>query len=220
MKKLFFLIAMAFSLISFAADTSKLPEPFFNRVDYKKASDGFKYKEPLPLIKTETKNNRRINWEWLKYPSYAIVIIAFVFLIYKLIHYFYSPDNRKLKNSVIDFQKIEEEPSIESNLEALLDLALNENNFREAIRISYLISIRNLNENHIITYTINKTNFEYVSEVGGHPAFPLFRDLTITFERIWFGDVFANESTFNSYRAKYIALNDIIDSDRKTQASE
>ena len=120
----------------------------------------------------------------------------------------------------MQIQKIEEEPSIESNLEALLDLALNENNFREAIRISYLLSIRNLNENHIITYTINKTNFEYVSEVGGHPAFPLFRDLTITFERIWFGDVFANESTFNSYRAKYIALNDIIVSDRKTQASE
>ncbi len=214
------LLIIFFFAISFSANSTTLnTEPFFNRENYRKSAENFKYNTPVQSVKTEKKKPSTRNWDWLKYISYAIVIVVIVFLIYKLILYTYTPDNRKVKISDSQFQQIEEEPTIESNLTELLEAALKQNDFREAIRIYYLLSIKNLNDNHIVTYSIDKTNFEYVSEVGGHPAFLLFRELTITFERIWFGDSLANETKLNSYQSKYSDLKEVISSYRNKPVS-
>ena len=221
MKKTIYLVlsSLVIMCFSFAIETSKKNEPFFNREEYRKVKDGIKYREPAPLTKFEAKRNKTQNWVWLKYLSYIIVLGAIVFLIYKLILYMYAPDNKKVKTSGIQLQQVDEEPTIASDLELLLEQALKANDFKEAIRIYYLLSIRNLNDNHVLSYTIDKTNYEYLSEVGGHPAFTIFRELTMTFERIWFGDSPANELKLNSYRAKYIDLNEVILSNRKKQGS-
>ncbi len=221
MKKTFLFLLCCFMIIlngkSISTQTNQ--ETFFNREHYKKAAEEFKYKDPIAVEKNTKKNPTKINWGWLKYVSYIIVIAALVFLIYRLILYLYAPDNRKLKSSQIQLQETEDEPTIESDLESLLEIALKEHNFREAIRIHYLLAIRKLNENKIVVYTIDKTNFEYVSEVGGHPVFPVFRDLTLTFERIWFGDAIANEDRLIQYQKKFTAFTEVISSNRSKQAA-
>jgi hypothetical protein len=214
MKKLL-LFLFCFTLLAVYSDNAVTNNSeFFNRDTYRKASKDFKYSEPAAEEKIKGQTSSKIDWSWLKYLSYAIVIAAIVFLIYRLILYAYAPDNRKLKTNQFQLNETEEEPTIESDLESLLDGALRERNFREAIRIHYLLAIRKLNENKIVVYTIDKTNFEYVSEVGGHPAFTLFRDLTINFEKIWFGDVPADEQKFNSYQINYTKLAETISSNR------
>jgi hypothetical protein len=216
MKKLIYILFVSM-ILPFGSHSNSIQntnENFFSREQYRKASEGFHYKKPLPLKPLEENKYKEPDLEWLKYISYAIVLSVIIFLIYKLIIYIYSPDNRKLKNTEIPLQQIEEEPTIESDLENLLEKALKENNFREAIRIYYLFSIRNLNEKHILNYTIDKTNYEYLSEVGGHAVFPLFRELTMTFEKTWFGDAPADELKLNAYRLKYSNLNEIISSNR------
>ena len=212
-KLLLFLFCLA--LLTVYSDTAVINNSeFFNRDQYRKASKEFKYSEPAAEDKSEDKTSNKTDWSWLKYVSYAIVIGAIVFLIYRLILYAYAPENRKLKPNQFQLNETVDEPTIESDLESLLADALKERNFREAIRIHYLLAIRKLNENKIVVYTIDKTNFDYVSEVGGHPAFTLFRDLTINFEKIWFGDVPADEKKFNSYLTNYTKLAETISSHR------
>ena len=216
MKKLIFLLLACFMVfLKSYSDSHKITtEAFFEREHYRKSAAKFQYKEPLPKAMTINKEPTVTNWDWLKYVSFAIVIGAIVFLIYRIIQYTYAPDNRKIKLNEVQLNTKEDEPGIESDLEGLLEIALKKNDFREAIRIYYLLAIRKLNESRILVYTIDKTNFEYVAEVGAHPVFPLFRDLTFTFEKVWFGDAPANERKFNSYRNNFIALTEVISSNR------
>lgn len=187
---------------------------FFDRDHYRRSAKDFNYNEPSQIKKRKENTPVKRDWDFLKFLSYAIVVAAIVFLIYRLILYAYSPDNRKIKNDQVQLNDQEEEPTIESDLEGLLEIALREKNFREAIRIHYLLAIRKMNENKIVVYTIDKTNFEYVAEVGGHPVFLPFRQLTIAFEKIWFGDAQADENKFNSYLINYKTLTEVISSDR------
>lgn len=211
------LLLLSFTLIlinSQSGMSEKNQTDFFNRQHYRKSVKEFTYKDPLPYIKQGEKTASKTDWEWLKYISYAIVIAVIVFFIYRLILYAYAPDNRKVKNNQVQLNEIEDEPTIESDLDGLLEIALKEKNFKEAIRINYLLSIRKLNEGKIIVYTIDKTNFDYVAEVGGHPVFSTFRDLTLTFERIWFGDAPVDEKNFNQYQLNYTKLTSAISSNR------
>lgn len=216
MKKIPFLLFALLLIVSVGHSDTHRKEyiDFFDRDHYRRSAKDFNYDEPSQIKKKKENTPVKRDWDFLKFLSYAIVIAAIVFLIYRLILYAYSPDNRKVKNNQVQLNDLEEEPTIESDLEGLLETALKEKNFREAIRIHYLLAIRKLNESKILVYTIDKTNFEYVAEVGGHPVFHTFRHLTIAFEKIWFGDVQADEQKFNSYLINYKTLTEVISSDR------
>ena len=143
------LLLLSFTLIlinSQSGMSEKNQIDFFNRQHYRKSVKEFTYKDPLPYIKQGEKTASKTDWEWLKYISYAIVIAVIVFFIYRLILYAYAPDNRKVKNNQVQLNEIEDEPTIESDLDGLLEIALKEKNFKEAIRIHYLLSIRKLND--------------------------------------------------------------------------
>jgi hypothetical protein len=215
----FLIIAGNIFFPGFSAD-AKADNEFFNKEKYHKAADGFHYKDPKPFKEEISKKYTPRNDDWMKFLAYFFAIAAAVFLIYKLVQYVYSPDNRRLKHAEIPTEKTEEEPTIESDLDLLLKTALQENNYRNAIRIYYLMVIRDLNNRNIVQYTIDKTNFDYLSETGSHPVFNVFRELTMTFERIWFGDAFADENNLRKYISSYNDMSTIISLPASKSSSE
>lgn len=81
-----------------------------------------------------------------------------------------------------------EENLHESDLDKALRLAVEANNYRLAIRIYYLTIIKELSAMKWIHWKRDKTNGQYVREMGEKPQGQAFRQLTLAFERVWYSD--------------------------------
>lgn len=210
MKKLIWLLLFCFATLSnsFSKEFTE-SAPVFNREQYRKLAKDYKYKEPK-VFKPKAFKQNKTDYSWVKYIAYILVFAAIIFLIYQVVLYIYAPSNKKVTNKNPDFLLKVDEPTIESDLDELLKDALLKKNFKDAVRIYYLLAIKTLNDNKAISYSIDKTNYEYVAELGNHPGFGIFRELTLLFEKTWFGDLQIDENNLLSYQNKYNNLSQLI----------
>jgi hypothetical protein len=193
-------------------ETSSSPsesKTVFNHDTWKEKSKDYKFNPPRS-INQPSKGNSNWDFSWLKGPGkiflYIILFAILGIIIYYLIRLALTPGNKKIKSvDEIDLS-IHDEPGIESDLEKLLSEALSAKNYKAAIRIYYLLGLRTLSEQNLITPAREKTNFEYLAELGNHPAFSLFREMTVAFERSWFGEGVTDESSLSDYAGKYDRL--------------
>lgn len=62
-------------------------------------------------------------------------------------------------------------------------------NFRLAVRLGYLQILRHLAEQQLIAWQPEKTNHDYLRELGGTRWAPDFATLTRQFEYVWYGEL-------------------------------
>ncbi|MEJ7739128.1 MAG: DUF4129 domain-containing protein [Chitinophagaceae bacterium] len=74
------------------------------------------------------------------------------------------------------------------NFDIAIQQAIEGGNYRFAIRLLYLQSLKNLTDRQLINWQINKTNFAYVSELNGKACQQPFNELTSQFEMNWYGE--------------------------------
>ncbi|MDH3709609.1 MAG: DUF4129 domain-containing protein [Cyclobacteriaceae bacterium] len=142
---------------------------------------------------------------------WLVIIGLAVFIVYLIAKQFYRPQNVKIGTKEYNFtlSSITEEIP-RSHLEELLAKALRDQDFRTAIRIYYLMIIQGLNEQQLIRWKRDKTNGDYVREMNGKPHYQDFRQLTTTFDRIWYGGLEVNASNYGHLSPKFQYLLDNI----------
>jgi hypothetical protein len=126
------------------------------------------------------------------------VFVLLAYIGYQLLNKEWKVGNKKIVvsgNSTISIEEAEDINIID--LEELLRDALINSDFRSAIRIYYLMIIQKLDEKNIITYRKDKTNAEYLSDLSQHPLKTAFRQVTLSYERTWYGDIHLSENDFN-----------------------
>ncbi len=84
------------------------------------------------------------------------------------------------------------------DLDEMLDSAVSENRFSDAVRILYLKALNELNESGFIELKQNKTNHDYLSELSSHPARGLFSRLTLYYEYVEYGGFNIGQNGFDS----------------------
>jgi hypothetical protein len=92
-------------------------------------------------------------------------------------------------------------PAVESNpleddLEGRLQHFLQTKEYRQAVRFLYLKSLRLLNDGGLIRYHQESTNREYWQQLNGKPQSGPFRELTIAYEKVWYGEFPVGDSQF------------------------
>lgn len=85
--------------------------------------------------------------------------------------------------------------------------AVEERNFRYAVRLLYLQSLKYLADRALINWHTNKTNEAYVHELAGSALQPAFRSLTLQFENNWYGNMPIAESEFGKVRNQFNQFN-------------
>ncbi|MCH5682976.1 DUF4129 domain-containing protein [Niabella sp. W65] len=70
---------------------------------------------------------------------------------------------------------------------AAIKEALNNKNYRLAIRLHYLQLLKMLSEKGVIHYQPDKTNFDYLLQVRSTPHYSDFSGLTRQYEYSWYG---------------------------------
>lgn len=84
--------------------------------------------------------------------------------------------------------------------------ANEDKNFRLAIRLLYLQSLKKLSDYGLISWQSNKTNFTYWRELEGTNYQELFSEVTGRFEYSWYGNRFPTEEEFVGLRKIFIDL--------------
>lgn len=143
-------------------------------------------------------------WEVL---IYVVIVGAIIVVIIKI----QGMDIRNIfgKKAVSDEMPYEvyEENIHEMNISALIEEAMQQRDFRKAIRLHYLQSLKNLTDHGFILWKPGKTNRSYIKEIRSQELSREFEQLTSMFEYVWYGGAALGDELFASARAEFIHFN-------------
>ncbi len=91
----------------------------------------------------------------------------------------------------------------EINFETAISKAIADREFRLAIRLLYLHSLKILADTNTIDWRINKTNSDYLNEVSGKPWSATFAFLTRRFEYAWYGEIKVEQDDFEKLHHEF-----------------
>lgn len=125
----------------------------------------------------------------LKYSLFGLVILVLSFIAFRLVAGGLNINNKKVKlgDKIYSIEDIEEQLH-DVDVEAFLNQALKQEDFRLAIRLYYLAILKELSLASKIQWKKDKTNGVYLRELRGHPQHALFRKTTYIYEYVWFNE--------------------------------
>ena len=130
-----------------------------------------------------------INQQWLRTLFWILLIAGFVSL---LVWFLATSDinlfRNKQKTIADDVLAQEEGENIfEMNFEKEMRNAINDENYRLAVRLMYLRTLKDLSDRNLIKYTHEKTNSDYLFQLAASPYYKKFFRLTRSFDYTWYG---------------------------------
>jgi Domain of unknown function (DUF4129) len=131
---------------------------------------------------------------------WIVSISLILFAIYRLTgmekRFFLQGKGRDKPLSFLEIQ--EDIHSIDFN--SAIEEAIEKQQYRVAIRLMYLQSLKELSDKCIIDIKPNKTNFDYAAELKATPYSQGFENITLVYEYAWYGEFPVNREMFNRLR--------------------
>jgi hypothetical protein len=85
-----------------------------------------------------------------------------------------------------------------------IDNALQNGNYRLAIRLLYLQNLKVLSDKNIIAWQSNKTNYDYLHEIIEPNLQQLFKHITDVFEYAWYGHLTVDREDFDELKESIV----------------
>jgi hypothetical protein len=146
----------------------------------------------------------------ISYLLAAFAIIAIIIgLIKSDIRGLFFP-SRKKKN-LDSSESLEDIYTID--YENLIADAIANSNYRYAIRLNYLRTLKKLSDKEIINWRIDKTNREFVKEIKANKLKSKFETMTLNFENIWYGGFAIDLEGYSELQKNYAEFNSVLDAD-------
>jgi len=136
------------------------------------------------------------------------------FLVFLLVRFFLKVNSNNLitkakKQGSILFS--EEEQIIKNeDIPALINDAINQKNFRLAIRYYYLLSLKYLTESESILWQPQKTNEDYINEIDKDHLKVEFKNITRIYDYVWYGEFNVDAIKFETLKRPFEHLNNTI----------
>jgi hypothetical protein len=224
--KIFFLLFVCLCTTCFAqrqvkADTSHIEKRLFSAegLEKIKADKEFqydRYKEPPKSLW-----DRFWSWFWSKisqflsteggrttmWTVFIIVGVAVIaYFIFKVVGMKEGGLFGRSSKDSLDYSISSDDIHRISFEEAIQD-AIASSNFRLAIRLMYLQSLKKLSDSGYINWQLNKTNTDYLQETRDKKWHYLFSSLTYNFEYTWYGETAINKDRFGVVQQQFQQFN-------------
>ena len=137
---------------------------------------------------------------WLRTLFYILIGAIILYAIMKLAKadirkvFYRSPDRGNLAFEVVD------EDIHQMDFDALIEDAINQKEYKKAIRLYYLYALKKLADRDLIHWKPGKTNHEYEQELASAEIKPSFGDLSYYFDYAWYGDFPVSQPMFDRVR--------------------
>lgn len=137
---------------------------------------------------------------------YLIVIGILTFIIW--LFYRLNPGAKLLKSkeNPVTFFTEEEEIIRKKDIKNLIQKALNDKNYRLAVRYYYLLILKKLTDADLIEYEFDKTNSDYFSEIASEAINSQFKKVTNLYDYIWYGSFDVTETDYQKAQKSFITL--------------
>jgi hypothetical protein len=160
-------------------------EEIIENLDYTKTQKKLRIKE-FDLNEPEEKKESAITEVFaMIFRLLALIcIIGLIgFILFQLFKLIETTDKTlELKESL----SVEEIQEIDS--EDLLQKALDEGDYRTAIRMKFIIILQEFNKNDLIQWKEEKTNRDYLNELRQTNKYAFFREASSIYNLIWYGN--------------------------------
>ncbi|NJB70489.1 hypothetical protein GGR42_000951 [Saonia flava] len=149
----------------------------------------------------------------LKIIEYFIYILMGGLALYLLIKFIVGENLSsvfsKKANSIIDINLSEEH--IENiDLESLIRAALEQKDYRLAIRYHYLKALKNLSQKGIIEWEYEKTNSDYQKEIETPNIKSIFKEVSYLYDYIWYGEQPIDKIKYEAAQSRFAALKNLL----------
>jgi len=145
---------------------------------------------------------------------YFLTPLSVVFILWKL----FGADKRfflygSSKKNKINFEEVPENIH-EINFEKLIQEAISKKQYRVAIRLSYLLLLKELTIKNLISWSPEKTNYEYLKEIKEIKTREQFAHNSLMYEYIWYGDFEIDQDNFAKVNRGFQTFTDQIKAPR------
>ena len=121
----------------------------------------------------------------------AVTLIIFLFLKGNVRALFYGKSASVSSDFLESFEDIQE-----INFDKRIAEEVNRRDFRKAVRLYFLKIIKELNQQNLISWKLDKTNSDYLKELHSSNYYNQFYELSRLYEYIWYGDFKLDEANF------------------------
>jgi hypothetical protein len=136
------------------------------------------------------------------------------FLVFLLIRFFLKVNANNLRTKAKEEGSVlftEEEQIIKNeDIPALIKEAINQKNYRLAIRYYYLLSLKHLTESDRISWEAQKTNEDYIKEIEKDHLKVGFKNITRIYDYVWYGEFNVDALKFEALKSPFEELNKTI----------
>lgn len=137
---------------------------------------------------------------------YLLIALILLYAILKMINADLTGLFQRKPQSKITFTEVDENIH-EMNFAKLIEDAKAKQNYRRAVRLLYLQSLKALSDKNLIHWEIDKTNHEYERELSKSPLQATFQELTLRFEYICYGDFQIDKALFSQTETLFEQFN-------------
>ncbi|MBX2846164.1 MAG: hypothetical protein KTR13_08110 [Saprospiraceae bacterium] len=128
---------------------------------------------------------------FFKFLKWLLIIVLSGVIIYVLakmlrLGLFTVKDDQKTKED-IPFEELEKNIH-EVDFDPLIEEAKATGNYRAAVRLLYLKSLRQLSDRSLIKWSLEKTNKDYFYEIKSDNVKNKYKQLASLFEYVWYGE--------------------------------
>jgi hypothetical protein len=153
---------------------------------------------------------RLLNGNGLQLLFWMLAIFFVLFILYKL---FLTKGafRRSAKNEKSNLPLVEEEViDANTNFDNLITEAIKANNYRLAVRYQYLKSLHLLSQKNIVSLAVDKTNYQYVTEINNQNIKNAFASILLNYEYVWYGQFNIEVITYQKLQQQFIQFNQTI----------
>jgi hypothetical protein len=126
----------------------------------------------------------------LKWLFYAVLLFGVLMLILKgNFNFSFTPKNNAVDEIISETTAIESAEQLKTiGYEDQIKRAEEQGNYRLAIRLYYLWTLKKLIDDDLIQFHIKKTNRDYCQELVGKTVYDDFSQCTQYYNYVWFGE--------------------------------
>ena len=182
---------------------------FKEPLDEKYTDKDFQYTEEPEKEKEEISSANNAFLEGLLFfisnifPFLLGIIIVFIilktFLGTEIGFWNFKKNNTKVAEKLV----YEDEDIHDADIDGLLQKAIQNKEYRLAIRYYYLSVLKTLSNHKLIDYHKDKTNSEYLFEIENKEARTQFSYLSYVYSYVWYGEFPIDETNFKLAEQKY-----------------
>ena len=209
-------------------ETEVIEQRTFDQSNWENLSSDLDYsgKPPKPKKKPETPDEPE-PYDPPSFPELpdlsplfkALLFILVIGALASLIYAFVNRNELSFATNTDEEPDEEEDLSNISRLEEELDKrnvdpyllkAEKEGNYHLAVRLHFLALLKQLHEQELIQWKKDRTNRVYLNQLRGQTHYPQFRQLTLTFERVWYGDYHPAKTEYEQIKVQFSAYRETI----------